>query len=269
MLAFIWRTIKDRKYPVIVYIIAAVGFLEMYIALFPSLQKQSQEMAKLLETYPDSLWAAFNIDKASLTFDKLGPYLAMEQFNFIWPILAVIFAIGFAGYALANEVEKGTIEQLLSLPLSREKVFFGRYLAGLFNLGLFTAVSVMAIIPLAGLHDIAVNAKGIGMLAVLSLLFVWAIYSLSFMASSFFSEKSKVSFFGGGLLILMYVLNIVASLKDNLSFLKYFSLFYYYNPAQAIEKATFVNNSLIVFFGIIAISTVLALLWYKGRDIAV
>jgi ABC-2 type transport system permease protein len=269
MLALILRSLRDRKYSLIVYTVAAVAFLEMYIALFPALQKQAQQMSKLLETYPESMWKAFNIDKASLTFDKVGPYLAMEQFNFIWPILVVVLGIGLAGYGLANEIEKGTIEQLLAQPISRTKLFLGRYSSGLISILVFSVVSIGAIIPLTAIQGVDVSAKGVMVLTLVSFLFGWAIYSLAYLASAFFSEKSKVAFIGGGVLILMYVINILASLKDNLSFLKYFSFFYYYNPTDAIDKARFVHYSPFVFLGVIIVATLLALFWYRERDIAV
>ncbi len=269
MLSIFWRTIRDRKYSVIIYSTASVILLEMYIALFPALKEQSAEMAKLLETYPESMWKAFNIDPSSLTFDKVGPFLAMKQFNFVWPILAFIFVIGFAGYALANEIEKGTIEVLLAQPVSRAKAFVSRYLAGLTNLAIFTAISVLAIIPLTAIHGVEIEIDGVFALAFISLLFAWAVYAISFVASAVFSEKSRVAMIGGGLLILMYVTNIIAGLKENLSDLKYLSFFYYYNPARTIEQVEFVPYSLLVFGGVIVIFSLIAFFWFNRRDIAV
>jgi len=264
-----WRSLRDRKYQTLIFSIASVAFLEMYIALFPALQKQSQQMAKLLETYPDSMWKAFNIDKSSLVFDKVGPYLGMEQFNFIWPIMAVILGIGFAGYAFANEVEKGTVEVLLSQPVDRMRIFAARYLTGLLNIAIFTMVSILAIFPLTAMHQVSVNAKGVLLLTLVSFLFAWAIYSIAILASVFFSEKSKVSFVGGGLLILMYVLNILAGLKESLSNLQYLSFFHYYNATQIIDKATTIEWTWLVFLGVIIISTSAAGLWFNRRDVAV
>jgi len=269
MLSLIKRALKDRKYQVIFFSLGSTIFLEMYIALFPALQKQAQQMTKLLETYPESMWKAFNIDKSTLTFDKLGPYLGMEQFNFIWPILVVILVIGFANYSIANEVERGTIEILLAQPLSRLKVFFSRYLAGIINLLIFSGVTILAIFPLASMHGASIEAKGVWALFFLSFLFGWAIYGLAILGSAIFSEKGKASILVAGTLILMYVINILGGLKESLSNLKYLSFFYYYNPTLAMDKAQFVDWSIIVFAGVAIISTLVAALWFNKRDIAV
>lgn len=269
MFSLIRRSLRDRKYQAIIYSVAAVGFLEMYIALFPTLQKQAQQMSKLMDAYPDSFFAAFGIDKSTLTFNSLGPYLGMEQFNFIWTIMAIILAIGFANYALANEIERGTIEIMLAQPVSRFQMFFARYLTGLINILIFSAISILAIFPLAAMHGITVQAKGVWVIFALSLLFVWAIYGISFLGSAIFSDKGKATFLAAGTLILMYVINIVAGLEDKLKNLKYFSFFHYYNPTIAMDKAQFVDWAIIVFAGVAILSTLVAALWFSRRDVAV
>lgn len=73
----------------------------------------------------------------------------------------------------------------------------------------------------------------------------------------------------GGILIIMYVLNIIAALKDNLKNLKYLSFFYYYDPDQALIKNIINNTGVLVFIIVIVVCTVLAVVWFKKRDVAV
>jgi len=267
MFSIIKRSLQDKKFQLLIITASALGFLEMYIALFPALQKQAGQMAKLLQEYPDAMLKAFNIDKSSLTFERVGQYLAMEQFSFVWPILVIVLAIGFANYAFAGEKERGTIELLLSQPISRIKMYIARYATGFISIFVFTTISILAVFPLAKLHGISTEAKGIFVLLGVSFLFAWAIYGIAFLASVIFSEKSKVTFAMGGILIVMYVLNIVANLKESLSFLKYFSVFYYYNPTQAIDKAVVLNGTLLAFAGIIIVTFGLGLYWFRKQDI--
>ena len=264
-----WRTIKDKKISLIIYSVASLGFLEMYIALFPSLQKQSQQLSELMNSYPESFFKAFNINPKTLSFSEIGSYLGMEQFNFIWPIMAIAFAIGFANYALAGEVEKGTAEILLSQPISRLKVFFIRYLVGLSFLAVFTLVSIFAIIPLARIHGASVDGSKIAFFALVSFLFIWAIFALAMLVSSFFSEKGKAAFTVSGVLILMYVANIIGGLKDNLKDLKYLSFFNYYQPSNVIDKGEVENLAILVFIGVAIIASLLAAFWFNRKDVAV
>ncbi len=269
MMGLFWRTVKDKKLSLIVYSIASLGFLELYIALFPALQKQSQQLSELMKAYPDSFFQAFNIDRNQLMFSEIGSFLGMEQFNFIWPVMAIALAIGFANYCFAGEVEKGTAEILLSQPLSRLKIFVTRYLAGLSFLAIFTFISVFAIIPLAKMHGASVDSSKIAFFALISFLFVWAVYGLAMLASSFFSEKGKAAFTVSGILVVMYVLNIISGLKESLKDLQYLSFFNYYQPAKVIDKGQVENLTVIVFISVAIIASLLAALWFNRRDVAV
>ena len=264
----IWRSLQDKKFQILIISASALGFMEMYIALFPTLQKQASQMTKLLQQYPDSMLKAFNIDKASLTFERVGQYLAMEQFSFVWPILAIVLTIGFANYAFAAEKERGTIELLLSQPISRTKLFLSKYAAGLIGVLIFSLVTILAIFPLTKIHGVSVNTNGVLLLFGISFLFAWTIYGIAFLASVVFNERSKATFLVGGILILMYVLNIVANLKESFHLIKYFSIFYYYNPTQAIDKAHLLNGAIVVFVGIIVATFCLGLIWFNKQDIA-
>ena len=269
MLGLFWRTIKDKRLSLLIYSIASVGFLEMYIALFPSLQQQSKQLSELMKSYPDSFFKAFNIDPNSLSFSEIGSYLGMEQFNFIWPIMAIAFVLGFANYSLAGEVEKGTAEILLSQPVSRLKVFFIKYLVGFIFIAIFTFISVFAIIPLAKIHGANIDISKISFFALVSFLFVWAIFGLAMLVSSFFSEKGKTVFTVSGILILMYVANIIGGLKDNLKDLRYLSFFNYFQPANVIDKGQVDKLTFFVFIGVAIISSLLAAFWFNKKDITV
>jgi ABC-type transport system involved in multi-copper enzyme maturation permease subunit len=89
------------------------------------------------------------------------------------------------------------------------------------------------------------------------------------MFSAFFSERSKPYMFSGGILVLMYVANIVANLKDQLKNFKYLSFFHYYDQNQALIHNTIETNSIIVFAGVAVFCTVIGAIYFSKRDIAV
>lgn len=266
MWAVFTRTIKDRRILLLVYILASIGLLWMYIALFPSFKDQSGSLEQLIKNYPESFMKAFNFDIKSFT--TLEGYLSTEQFSFVWPLLVIFMTLGYSGYALSSEVEKGTIEILLSQPISRLKLFFGRYFAGLLMITIFTVFSVYAAIPLARAYNIDFNTHNFLTISILSFLFVWAIYSIGMFFSAVFSGIGRVYFVTGGILVLMYVLNIVSALQDNLADLKYASFFYYFNPQKALVYNQIDHWAYLVFGGTIVVCTLLGAIWFSKRDIA-
>lgn len=269
MLAVIWRAIRDRKISLIAYSIGVAIFTEMYVAIFPSFADQQDVFDELLEAYPDEMFEVLGLEKATFSLSELEPWLATEQFSLVWPIMAVIFAVSFGGAQIASEIEKGTIEVPLAQPIARTRLFLGRYLAGLAHILVFVLISVFAAIPLAAIHGIDYQLPNYFSMAALALLFATAVFSLSMLASSIFSEKGKSNFAVGGLIILMYVINIISAFLESLENLKYFSFFHYYDFSAALIDNSLDATGLLVFAGVSLVAVALGLVLFNRRDIAV
>lgn len=265
MWAVFWRTIKDRRVVTLIYLAVAIALIWLYVALYPSIKSQSANFESLLKTYPEGFLKAFNIDIKSYT--TIGGYLASEQYSFMWPIILIFMLVGFSGTALAGEIEKGTIEMLLSQPISRLKIFAGKYLAGLGMLIAFMLFSVYAAAPILSLYHIGYDLKIFTTMTILGFMFGLAVFSLAMFFSSLSMERGRVYFLSGGLLVLMYVLNLVASLKENVADLKYFSFFYYFNASKALIYNQIDHWAYLVFLGVAVVSAVLGAIWFMKRDI--
>ncbi|HLC38817.1 MAG TPA: ABC transporter permease subunit [Patescibacteria group bacterium] len=267
MKAVFWRILKDRQSVFLVYILVNIGLLLMYISLFPSFKDQSAAMEQLFKSYPESFLKAFNFDIANFT--TIEGFLSTEQFSFMWPLLVVLMSVGFAGTAFAGEIEKGTIEILLAQPISRLKLFISRYLAGLASLVVFVIFSVFIAIPIIEIFKISYTFENFATMALLAFLFGLVIYSIGMFLSAIFSDKGKVYFISGALLVVMYVLNIVSSIKEQLADLKYVSFFYYFNPSKALIHNQIDHWGYLVFIGISAVVIVIGAAWFSKRDIMV
>jgi ABC-type transport system involved in multi-copper enzyme maturation permease subunit len=149
------------------------------------------------------------------------------------------------------------------------KLFLAKYLSGMGILTVFTVVSVFSIIPLAALHGVEYKIESFAAVALIVFLFGWSVFSVAMMFSSLFSEKGKVYMACGGTLLAMYVLNVVALMKDNLDALKYLSFFHYYAYSDALIRQSLYGTGCLVFVGVSVACTAIGLSWFLKRDIAV
>ncbi len=134
---------------------------------------------------------------------------------------------------------------------------------------IFTSCSIFPVIPLAKLYNVDYVFENYVTIAILGLLFGWAIFSMAMMFSSFFSERSKTYLITGSVLIIMYAFNVSASFKETWKNLKYFSFFHYYDYNQALINNSIDNLSFWVFGGTILICTLIGAIWFNKRDVAV
>lgn len=269
MLALIWRTIKNRKNSLIAYSIGAVIFMWMFVLIYPLFAESQVDFDKLLQAYPPEIFDAFGMDLADFTLTNFESFVGVEYFSIMWPILVIIFVISFGGAQIAGEIEKGTIEIILAQPISRLKIFFGKYLAGVASIVAFCFVSIFSVVPLAELYGVEYRLQNYWTVSILGFLFALAIFSLSMLATSIFSEKGKSNFTVGGIIAFMYIINIISGFKESIEDLKYLSFFHYFDYSPAILENKIDSLTVWVFFGVSVVATALAAFWFMRRDISV
>lgn len=268
MLSLIIQTVKKRRNLLLSCTAIAVSFVWMMVAVFPSFSGKAEQMTKAFENYPDAMLKAFNIEMDSF-LTSLEGFLAGENFSIMWPIILIVLALAFASSTIAGEIDRGTIEILLAQPISRIKIFLSKYFAGLIMLLIFVFASVFSAVPLALLYNVDFNLQSYLAISILGTLFGFSILGISIMFSSIFSEGGKASSAVGGILILMYALNIIAAFKESLGNLKYFSFFYYFDHNAAMLHNQIDAAAAIVFLSVGIVCASIGAVAFVKRDIAV
>lgn len=261
------REFKNYRRSTLVYALIGFLLLLLYTAIFPSFQKQSANLVQLINSFPPSFQKAFNID--TNFFSSLPAYLAGEKYSLTWQILAILLVVSRAGQALSGEIEKGTMSFMLMLPISRFKLYVGKYLSGIVAIVLFVVATVLGEIPIAAAFGLHYPITATLMLAVLGLAFAWAIFALSYAISAIVSERSKMYFAIGGMAILMYVADLVAKLKPDISWVGKLSLFHYFEVNEFLVLGHFKSLDVLLFVVIAVVATVVGALVFARRDISV
>jgi ABC-2 type transport system permease protein len=259
---------KDKYKALFTLLGISLIFSEMYIAIYPVVREQADNLTQLLKMYPESFFKAFGLDAATLTFARVEYFLASEVFSVIWPILIIVLSIQLASYGFSAEIEAGTIELTLSQPVSRLKIFVARYFTGIFMLAIFCFASVGLLIPLVTLHGFEHTASHFWITAGIGFLFATAVYSIGTFFSVLFSQRSGTAFATAGTVILMYVANIISGLKPSLEKIGDYTFFHYFVGASLIGKGVVIQNTYWVFIGVSTLFFVLSGLWFSLRDIA-
>ena len=191
--------------------------------------------------------------------------------GFIHPIaiiLTSVFAVGFSATAVAGERQRGTLEVALARPISR-RVFYLSLLAASFG---FIAISTAAL--LAGGINGATFAGVVGELAFRNLPLLWLNSVLLFGAFAAIALAASVSFdrltpalgVTLGIVIAMYVLEVLGSFWPAAEVLQPYSLFHYLK-AKAILTGV-APFDMVALLSVILIAMVWALVVFPRRDLA-
>jgi ABC-2 type transport system permease protein len=192
--------------------------------------------------------------------------------GFVHPIavsLLLVFALGFTTTAVAGERQRGTLEVLLSRPVSRRRLYGTLALAGALFVGV--AVAGLTLGALAGAVVTGRTAElGVANLPLLWLngaLLYWAIGAVGLLASVSFDRLSPAVSLALAFTIVSYFLEILGSLWPDAKGLQPFSIFHYVDPRTVLSGFADRGDFLLLAV-VIAVAIGGALVVFPRRDLA-
>jgi len=200
---------------------------------------------------------------------SLAGSIALGLIHPIAIILTSVFAVGFSAAAVAGERQRGTLEVALARPMSR-RVLYLSLLAASFG---FIAIAIAAL--LLGSVSGAAFAGVVEELAFRNLPLLWLNSVLLFGSFAAIALAASVSFdrltpalgVTLGIVIGMYVLEVVGSLWPAAEALQPYSLFHYLK-AKAILTGVAAPFDLVVLSSVVLMAMVWALVVFPRRDLA-
>jgi beta-exotoxin I transport system permease protein len=228
------------------------------VAIYPSVE---DALSKAIASYPEALKQAFGIAELS----SVEQYLSAEMLSLIVPLAVGYLAVRSVASGLSGAAESGRLDVLLSAPLSRRRLVASGFAATALELAAVLAVSVL--ICLLG-SWLAGSGLSVG-LALAGYANVWPLALLfaacGVLATVWSLRTSVVTGSVAGLLVAMYVVDLVGRLDTSLDWVRYGSVFRYYG--RAIEDGIDPR----AFAGIVAAAvalTALGALLFERRDLA-
>jgi ABC-2 type transport system permease protein len=192
--------------------------------------------------------------------------------GFIHPIsiiLTSVFAVGFSATAVAGERQRGMLEVVLSRPIARHS-YYGTLLFASFS---FVAIAVAMLLvgtvlgsKLAGvLHELPLGR--VPLLWVNGVLLFGSLAAIGLAASISFDRTAPALGWTLGIVVVMYVLEVLGSLWPDAAFLQPYSLFHYLQP-RSILTGTAAPFDCVVLLAVVALAVGWAVVVFPRRDLA-
>jgi len=262
--SIIYWNLWQRRWSIFWWSIGVAAFIAINLAFYPSFKDQAAEFEKSFSQIPESARALF-----SDTGDFLSPtgYLSSQVYYLMLPMLTGILAISLGASLIAREEQSGSIELLLSRPVSRTRLLVAKLLVGIKITAIVSLVAGLVTVGLAKIVELPVPLSRIALASLACYLL-----SLSFGMVAFFITmlgKARVASIG---LATLFALGgyIIASLKGAADWLKYPAKvfpFDYYQPGAILEgHYNWWNMTFVV--GILVFGAIASWLIFNKRDLA-
>jgi beta-exotoxin I transport system permease protein len=228
------------------------------VAIYPSVE---DALEKAISAYPEALKQAFGITELS----SVEQYLNAEMLSLIVPLAVGYLAVRSVASGLSGAAESGRLDVLLSAPVSRHRLVASGFAAAAVELAAVLAVSVLitmlgSLLSGAGLSFGSALA-GFAAVWPLGLLFA----ALGVVVTGWSLHTPVVTGSVAGVLVAMYVADLVGRIDAGLDWIRYGSVFRYYGSAieDGIDPAAFLGVTAVA----VALAALGALL-FERRDLA-
>jgi len=266
MYSFFKKIIRDSKWSIIIYSSIVVVYGLMLTAMFPAIKKQAGEFEKIFDAFPDVMKEAFGIGASSLS--TIEGFLAVEYFSLMWIIIIAILIFSLGASIVANEIDRGTSEFAFTLPIKREKIVLGKFVASFLVSLIVAAASLVSVVVFMYAINETPNIGGFLDFAAIAAAMIFFLLAFTTFFSSILSSKGAVYGICGGFLALSYTLHVFQGISEKMSDIYFLSFFKYYGSPENILKGQGIDtNNTYVFLIAGVVFLLLALYAVRKRDL--
>jgi ABC-2 type transport system permease protein len=257
------KTVRDLRWPTF-FTAAGLGAMTAYFALlFPTYSKLIDMNALLAKMGPAAKLLGASVGDAG----SLVGFLHIELFSMILPAVMVAFAAGMASGFTAGEESRGTIDVLLSYPVSRRRLVLEKTLA--VTLATVLAAGVIWAFAEAGaaISNSPLPGDKLACALVMLVLLGLAFGSIALAISAFTGNRGAAIGVAVGLMVAMYLVDALANIVDGLNAIRPLSLFRYYMGDDPLRNGLPLGD-VAVLAAVCLVFLGVALVAFDRRDLA-
>nr|WP_041445531.1 ABC transporter permease subunit [Syntrophobotulus glycolicus] len=200
--------------------------------VYPAISK-TPAVTEIVDSFPSAVKTVFGVSANART-DTFEAYLCSQFFARIWTMLMALYGINSANALLSKLVEDGSLAFPLSAPISRSRVLTTQAAVLFVNNGLLITMTFLGLFLGTRVFGIMIDKTPYRHFFFLSLSFFSVISSYSLLFSTL-AEKEKSLAYAYGLTFIFYVLDVLAGLSEQLSWMGNLSLFRLLKPQEVLE----------------------------------
>ena len=258
------KTLGDTARALVWWGLGLVGLVALIVGVFPTV-RDNKDLNALVESYPKAI-------KGLVSFGGVvdytsGPgYIGSELFAFMVPLLFLIAAIGAGARGIAGEQERGTLDLLLALPLSRRRLVVEKLAALLGELLLLGLVLWLSLVVSGLFVDLGISAAHAGAAVIYVEALAFAFGAIALLVGAATGHRGRAIGITAALAVAGYLVNSLASLVGVLDRVKEASPFFHYAATNPLKSGLEARH-LAFLLAVGAVAGIAAPLVFDRRDL--
>ena len=259
------KSLRDLRRSFAWWTVGLAGYVVLIASVYPTV-RDNPDLEKLVESYPEAL-KAFIAFGGQFDFTSAAGYLGSELFSFMMPALFLVASVGHGAGTLAGEEERGTIDLLLSSPLSRTRIALEKLAAMCVEVAGLGVVLWLALWLGARVFSMEVSGAHLAAATAVLVLLALAYGAIAFMVAAGTGRKTLAIGLTVALAVGAYLVNSLASLVDVLEPFQKATPFYHYAAADPLHRGLDPWNMLFLV-AVGAVAAAVGVLLFDRRDLA-
>lgn len=239
------------------------GLIALTVLAYLAIKGQVKQLDQSLGGLSSSAGSFFG---GSDFFSEIG-YLSSKLYFILLPLMIIIMVITLTSSLMKKDESDQTIELVLSRPVNRTQVLFGKALAGIVIVAITCVVSYVVLVMSANIAGLTIPQKDLLLTHVISFLFAGSFGAIAFalVAVSRFTRRFA-SVFAILLSLGGYVVTSLSGFVKVLQPLANVLPYHYYNTVDLLGGM--LSRGLIIYLvGIYSIAAIVMWIGYRRRDI--
>lgn len=249
MLAVFFKALRDSRRTILWLSIGLGLYALLILSFYPSILENREQFDELLQNYPEEL-LAFMLGGVDITEFSFADPAGFYQIYFgTWMVLALGVMVTMQAFnAVTNPERNGTMDVMMSFPVSRQRMLLGRFLNTMVSLAVVLLVCfllfLVGTIVIEGL-DLGFVDLFLAMVGAFLLLMVQAM--LTYMLAALVpSSRRWVGAAAYGLFFGAYLVYGLSGLSDLVDTIKPVLLFNYYDASLIIRNGVDIVDWLVM-----------------------
>lgn len=233
-------------------------------AVYPILLANTGMIQDYMKLFPKELMAAFGM---SGSLADPGIFFTTYIGSFLWPVVAAIGAIVLATRPAAADTERGWSDLPLGTPLTRGRYLGAAILCQLVTLAALAFVTVAGVLLVGTLVGAGFDAARFLAAGVVLWLFACAMAGVTSAVAVVTLNRGVAASVTAGILIAMYLLNIVAQVQPDFAWLGDLTAFRYAGVGALIDRGAADWVGIGVFTIVAGAGWIASLVLFRRRDL--
>jgi ABC-2 type transport system permease protein len=255
------KTLWDQRRSLVAWTIGIAAVTAVYASFYPSTRGSA---AQSVATLPPAFRQAFGFGQIA----SPAGYLEATVFNFIVPLLLILFVASAGTRAIAGDEEAGTLDLLLAHPIGRAQLVLQRFAALAVATSVGGTASLLGLLAVAGPAELDIPAGDLAAMALHLALFGLCFGTVALAIGAATGRRAPCLAGTAIVAVLSYFANTLAPQQHAIAWLQKLSAFSYYAGGEPLRHGVQVGGAATLLAASIALVAI-GMFAFSRRDVSV